>query len=42
MCNLYNLKVERWEYTDRFDAVRGQADVAWRTDDLMKLLRSDD
>ena len=27
---------------DRFDAVRGSADVAWRTDDLMKLLRSDD
>ena len=27
---------------DRFDAVRGTADVAWRTDDLMKLLRSDD
>jgi AbrB family looped-hinge helix DNA binding protein len=27
---------------DRFDAVRGRADVRWRTDDLMKLLRSDD
>lgn len=27
---------------DRFDAVRGRADVAWRTDDLMKLLRSTD
>ena len=26
---------------DRFDAVRGRADVQWRTDDLMKLLRSD-
>ena len=26
---------------DRFDAVRGRADVRWRTDDLMKLLRSD-
>jgi AbrB family looped-hinge helix DNA binding protein len=24
---------------DRFDAVRGRADVRWRTDDLMKLLR---
>ena len=24
---------------DRFDAVRGGADVPWRTDDLMKLLR---
>jgi len=27
---------------DRFDAVRGRADVRWRTDDLLKLLRSDD
>jgi antitoxin PrlF len=26
---------------DRFDAVRGSADVKWRTDALMKLLRSD-
>ena len=27
---------------DRFDAVRGRAEVPWRTDELMKLLRSDD
>jgi AbrB family looped-hinge helix DNA binding protein len=27
---------------DRFDAVRGRADVLWRTDALMKLLRADD
>lgn len=27
---------------DRFDAVRGQADVPWRTDALMNLLRADD
>lgn len=27
---------------DRFDTVRGRADLPWRTDDLMKLLRSDD
>ena len=27
---------------DRFDAVRGGADVRWRTDDLMQLLRSDE
>jgi AbrB family looped-hinge helix DNA binding protein len=27
---------------DRFDAVRGRADVPWRTDPLMKLLRADD
>jgi AbrB family looped-hinge helix DNA binding protein len=28
--------------SDRFDAVRGRADVHWRTDELMKLLRADD
>ncbi len=27
---------------NRFEAARGKADVQWRTDDLMKLLRSDD
>lgn len=27
---------------DRFDAVLGRADVPWRTDALMKLLRGDD
>jgi len=27
---------------DRFDAVRGRAEVRWRTDDLMKLLRAQD
>jgi antitoxin PrlF len=27
---------------DRFDAVRGRAEVPWRTDELMKLLRADD
>ncbi len=27
---------------DRFDAVRGSADVRWRTDALMKLLRTDE
>jgi AbrB family looped-hinge helix DNA binding protein len=27
---------------DRFEAVRGRADVHWRTDELMKLLRGDD
>ena len=25
---------------DRFDAVRGRADIKWRTDELMKLLRT--
>lgn len=28
--------------TDRFAAIRGAADVKWRTADLMKLLRADD
>jgi antitoxin PrlF len=27
---------------DRFESVRGRADVPWRTDELMKLLRADD
>ena len=27
---------------DRFDAVRGRADIRWRTADLMKLLRAAD
>ena len=27
---------------DRFDAARGKADVRWRTDELMQLLRGDD
>ncbi len=29
-------------YVDRFEAVRGRADIKWRTDDLMKLLRADE
>jgi antitoxin PrlF len=27
---------------DHFEAARGKADIKWRTDDLMALLRSDD
>jgi AbrB family looped-hinge helix DNA binding protein len=27
---------------DRFDTVRGRADVKWRTDELMKLLRGNE
>ena len=27
---------------DRFDAVLGTADIKWRTDELMQLLRGDD
>ncbi|MFM8467532.1 MAG: AbrB/MazE/SpoVT family DNA-binding domain-containing protein [Oxalobacteraceae bacterium] len=26
---------------DRFDSVRGKAEIRWRTDDLMALLRAD-
>ncbi|MBU0622560.1 MAG: type II toxin-antitoxin system PrlF family antitoxin [Gammaproteobacteria bacterium] len=26
---------------DRFDSVRGKADIKWRTDDLMALLRAE-
>ena len=35
-------KGKRRATADRFDAVRGKADVKWRTDDLMKLLRAED
>lgn len=27
---------------DRFEAVRGKADIKWRTDELMSLLRGED
>ena len=32
---------QRGKPTDRFEAARGKADVKWRTQDLMKLLRAD-
>jgi antitoxin PrlF len=35
-------KGKRRPVPDRFEAARGTADIPWRTDDLMKLLRSDD
>jgi AbrB family looped-hinge helix DNA binding protein len=35
-------KGRRGAAKDRFDAVRGKADVKWQTDELMKLLRADD
>ena len=35
-------KGARQSRKDRFAAVRGSADVPWRTDDLMKLLRAED
>jgi len=28
--------------TDRFEAARGKADIKWRTDELMALLRGED
>jgi antitoxin PrlF len=28
--------------SDRFDTARGRADIKWRTDDLMALLRGED
>lgn len=34
-------KTKRRMPVDRFEAVRGRADVPWRTDDLMKLLRAE-
>lgn len=36
------VKGKRSQTGDRFDAVRGRADVAWRTDELMRLLRAED
>jgi antitoxin PrlF len=35
------VKGQRRAPADRFEVVRGRADVPWRTDDLMKLLRAD-
>ncbi|MEX3775737.1 AbrB/MazE/SpoVT family DNA-binding domain-containing protein [Pseudomonas sp. MYb118] len=37
-----NLIAGKTSKPDRFDAVRGKADIKWRTDDLMALLRGDD
>jgi antitoxin PrlF len=33
---------EKKAKADRFERARGLADVQWRTDDLMKLLRADE
>lgn len=35
-------KPRAMEPEDRFEAVRGKADIKWRTDELMRLLRGDD
>jgi len=36
------VRAARRQTKDRFDAVRGRADIQWKTDDLMKLMRADD
>ena len=36
---LHKVEEKHGGRTDRFDAVRGTAQVKWRTDDLMALLR---
>ena len=37
---LHKLKTSQKDRTARFEAVRGKADVKWRTQDLMALLRN--
>ena len=34
--------MRKFEALDRFEAVRCKADIKWRTDDLMILLRGDE
>lgn len=36
------IKTDKTSTPDRFDAVRGKADIKWRTDELMALLRGED
>lgn len=36
---IHPARARRGKTADRFDTVRGSADVKWRTDELMKLLR---
>ena len=36
------VRAARRQAKDRFEAVRGSADIRWKTDELMKLLRADD
>ncbi len=38
---ILRLTLETSSQPDRFEAVRGKADVHWRTQDLMALLRGD-
>jgi AbrB family looped-hinge helix DNA binding protein len=39
---IHKAKARPSRQRDRFDAARGKADVKWRTDDLMALLRDQD
>ena len=36
------VRAARRQAKDRFEAVRGSADIRWKTDELMKLVRADD
>ncbi|KAF2392970.1 MULTISPECIES: AbrB/MazE/SpoVT family DNA-binding domain-containing protein [Pseudomonas] len=38
----HKTKAEKTAIPDRFEAARGKADIKWRTDDLMALLRGED
>ena len=38
---IHKARVRATRKADRFEAARGKADVKWRTDDLMALLRSE-
>ena len=39
---LHKLKGQAGSGVDRFEAARGKADIKWRTDELMALLRGED
>jgi AbrB family looped-hinge helix DNA binding protein len=38
----HKAKASKATIPDRFEAARGKADIKWRTDDLMALLRGED
>ena len=38
---IHKIETQTSHKPDRFDAARGKADVKWRTDDLMALLRGE-
>ena len=38
---IHKVEARRSRKADRFEAARGKADVKWRTDDLMALLRGE-